>query len=137
MKKSINILSVLSLFFLFSSCNFSTANIDNVKMCTSVNDNQCAADTPSFSNTTPFIYISCDLNNAPENTQVKMEWAYLGEQRISIDAITQSSGSNIGTVHLQSNLSRPNNGWPSGDYEVVITILDTENAPIVKKFSVQ
>ncbi|MGK0411826.1 MAG: hypothetical protein ACJA1B_000008 [Polaribacter sp.] len=137
MKKAIHIFVTLSLVLFFTACNFSTANIDDVKMCTNITDNQCPSDNPVFSTTSPLIYVSCHLNNAPENTDVKMEWIYLGEQRLVIDAVLQNSGSNIGNLNIQSNLSKPTNGWPIGDYEIVLTIVGTDKEPNVKTFSIQ
>jgi len=139
MKK--NVASVVSVLFLivFAGCdfNFSTANIDNVKMCSSIFDNQCGNDNPNFNPNTSNIFISCNLNNAPENTFVEFAWFYHGQQKVAIDKVQLNSGDRIGTINLQSSLSRPNNGWPVGEYEVVITIVDTEKDPIVKKFTVQ
>jgi len=118
-------------------CNFSTANINDVKMCTSVNDNQCASDNSVFSQGTAEIFVSCHLNNAPNDTDVEFAWFYYGQEKVAIDAVKLNSGDNIGTINLQSSLSRPNNGWPIGEYEIVITILETEKDPIIKKFSVK
>ena len=139
MKKIITSFIAIAFLMFISSCdfNFSTANIDDVKMCTSINDNQCASDNPNFSPGTPEIFISCHLNNPPNNTEVEFAWFYYGQEKIAIDAVKLNSGDQIGTLNLQSSFSRPNNGWPVGEYEVVITILGTEKEPVVKKFSVQ
>lgn len=137
MKKIISILAFLSVIILLSSCNFSTANISDTKMCTSIADDQCSADKPVFDTNTPEIFVSCHLNNAPNDTDVEFAWFYLGQDRISIDAVTFSSGDAIGTLNLQSSLTRPNNGWPEGDYEIVITILGTEKEPVIKSFWVK
>ncbi|MCD4772246.1 MAG: hypothetical protein K8R41_02545, partial [Bacteroidales bacterium] len=64
-------------------------------------------------------------------------WFYYGQEKVRIDAVKLNSGDQIGTLNLQSSFTRPNNGWPVGEYEVVITILGTEKEPVVKKFSVQ
>ena len=139
MKKIITSFVAIALLIFISSCefNFSTANIDDVKMCTSINDNQCPSDNPNFSPGTPEIFISCHLNNAPENTEVEFAWFYYGQEKIAIDAVKLNSGDQIGTLNLQSSFTRPNNGWPVGEYEVVITILGTEKEAVIKKFSVQ
>lgn len=136
MKKIISILFVVA-FLGLTSCNFDSSNITDVKMCTALNDNQCDMDKPVFDAYTPTIYVSAHLNNAPTDTQVSFGWFYLGDDRILIDTVTLSSGDNIGTLNLQSGLSKPTNGWPAGDYEVVITIIGTEKEPIVKQFWVQ
>ena len=139
MKKIITSFVAIAFIMLISSCefNFNTANIDDVKICTSIYDNQCPTDNPNFSTGTPEIFVSCHLNNPPNNTNVKFSWIYYGQSKITIDEVTLNSGEQMGTLNLQSSLSRPNNGWPVGEYEVVITILGTEKEAIVKKFTVQ
>ena len=139
MKNSTSILLFLLFFFSMSSCNFNSAHIDidDVKMCTIITDNQCLSDHPVFSPSTEEIYVSCQLKNAPENTNIEFSWYYLGKQKIKIDAVTLNSGNKLGTLDLQSSLSRPNNGWPAGEYEVSIKILDTEKEPVIKKFNVK
>jgi len=137
MKKKFQSLAVISMFLFFAACSVTTANIDNVKMCTSISDNQCPSDNPVFNTYTAEIFLSCQLNNAPENTEVEFAWYYLGQSKIAIDAVKLNSGSNIGTLNLQSSLSKPFNGWPVGDYEVVLSIVGFDKDPIVKKFSVQ
>jgi len=120
-----------------NACNFSTANISDIKVCSSINDNQCTTDKAIFNTNTPEIFVSCHLNNPPQNTQVEFAWFYLGDKRIPIDSVVLSSGENIGKLNLNSSLSKPNNGWPTGDYEIVITLLETEKEPLTKQFEVQ
>ena len=134
MKKIIPLLALFGVLSIFNSCNFSTANISDVKMCISIADNQCQADKPVFDTNTPEIFVSCHLNNAPNDTDVEFAWFYLGQERIPIDAVVLNSGEIMGTLNLNSSLSKPNNGWPKGDYEIVISILGTEKDPIVKQF---
>lgn len=137
MKKVINPFTLLGFALFFVACSVTTANIDDVKVCTSISDNQCPSDNPVFNTNTPEIFISCHLNNAPENTEVEFAWFYYGQQKIAIDAVKLSSGSKIGTLNLQSSLSKPSNGWPQGKYEVVLSIVGFDKEPFVKTFSVQ
>jgi hypothetical protein len=138
MKKIFFVFVVIS-GFLFQKCeySYSTATIDDVKMCTKVNDNQCASDNPNFRANTPEIFVSCRLKNAPQETQVKFTWYFLGIKKIKIDAVTLSSGNNNGTLNLQSSLTKPTNGWPSGKYEVEISLPGIEKSPVTKKFYIQ
>lgn len=130
---------VLASLTLWTRCKFNvnTAHIDAVKMCDRLNDNRCTADNPTFSSNTPYVFISCQLKNAPKNTDVLFEWFYYGQKKMRITSNKVSSGDKIGTLNLQSDLSMPNNGWPVGEYEVVVTILGTDKEPVVKKFTVQ
>ncbi len=137
MKLRFILIATIGLAYTLSSCNFSSAKIKDAKMCTSLSANLCNDDNPVFESTTAEIFVSCQLKNAPENTDIEFAWFYYGQQKISIEALSLNSGSNTGTLNLQSSINRPNNGWPLGDYEVVISILDTDKDPIIKKFSVE
>jgi hypothetical protein len=139
MKTLLSAIVIFALFLPLNSCDFSfsTAHIDNIKMCSSMIDNQCTSDNPQFNTGTPEIFISCQLKNAPENTNVEFAWYYLGKEKIKIDAVRLNSGDRIGTLKLHSSLMHPNNGWPTGEYEVMIRILDTSKEPVIKKFIVK
>lgn len=126
-----------TLIFGLSACNFNvtTAHIENVKMCTEIKSNECTESIFTFQNTAQNICISCELENDPGNTLVTFIWKYNnnGEFMI-IDEVTLNS-SNKGTqVNLQSSLSRPYNGWPSGVYEVEIIIEDSQKEPVIQEF---
>lgn len=139
MKKTLLSISVTAMILFLSACsfNFSSARITDVKMCTHVSNNQCASDNPTFTRNTPEIYVSCHLKNAPENTKVRFDWNYYGQKKFTIRSLTLNSGNKTGTLNLQASLSRPNNGWPVGEYEVVITLVGLDKEPVVKKFTVQ
>ena len=136
MKKTIILSGILmGLLFVFQQCNVSTANIADVKMCESTENTQCAEDNPVFSTNTPAIYVSCILKNAPEGTKVNFAWYYISEEKVFIDEVSLESQTT--TSPMQSYLSMPDAGWPTGNYEVVLS-LDTDNStPITKNFSVQ
>jgi hypothetical protein len=123
-----------------NGCSFkvSTAGLDNVKMCAQEPSNSgCATDTTNFKPNTGKLFVTANLNNAPEGTKVKIEWKFLGGGSVApqtIDTVTLETKANTNLVN--SYLSSPNNGWPKGDYEVVIS-LDTDNSkPVSKKFSI-
>jgi len=122
--------------FLLGNCNISTANISDVKMCDQMTDGQCSQDKVSFTTTTPAFYVSCNLNNAPSETEVTFSWYYNGDTKILVDEVTINSGDNGGSLGLHANLSIPDNGWPPGDYEVIIKIHTDNSKPTVKSFSV-
>ena len=128
------ILAIIVLSFFF---DLNSAHIENVKMCTELSGDQCTSDVPIFEVNSPQIVVSAELKNPPSDTQVEFTWNYVSNGTTKIDAVILNSGDNIGTLELHSSLSRPNNGWPQGDYEVVIKILDTEKEPIVKSFYVR
>lgn len=137
MKKFFKHLILIILAAIVLSCEFDSSHIEEVKMCTSLESNQCSQDKPVFDVNTPQIVVSCELKNAPTDTQVEFSWFYTTGGQTKIDAVVLSSGDQIGTLNLNSSLNRPNNGWPEGDYEVVIKILNTKKDPIIKKFWVK
>lgn len=122
----------LSFFF-----DLNSAHIEEVKICDQISGSICQIDKAIFETNTPQIYVSCELRNPPGETQVQFSWYYLQNGRTEIDAVILDNGDEIGNVDMYSTLSRPNNGWPKGDYEVVIKILDTEKDPVIKSFYVR
>lgn len=119
----------------FNQCNISTANITDVKMCDNITDYQCEADNPVFSPSTPVIFITCILRNAPDGTIINFAWYYVEEgQKILIDEVSlESEGS---TTPMYSNFTAPDNGWPTGNYEVVLSLNTDNSEPITKTFTV-
>ncbi|MBN1182965.1 MAG: hypothetical protein JXB49_11800 [Bacteroidales bacterium] len=135
--KKVMILSgiLVGLMFVFQQCNVSTANIADVKMCESPNGYLCSEDNTVFSTSSPEIHVSCVLKNATEGSKITFTWYYQGEEKILIDEASFVAKDVTSDVH--SSLSIPDAGWPTGNYEVVIS-LDTDNSkPITKSFSVQ
>ena len=139
--KSVNIfvLFVLSVFTTTAcSFNLSTATLENIKMCVEISENKpCANDTSKFEKNTPKIFVTSDLKYAPEGTKVKIDWKYLGGDTVKatdIDSITLETKSD--TTFVFSSLSAPTNGWPDGNYEVVLSLNTDNSKPISKQFSI-
>lgn len=141
MLKNLTAAVVLTLALLLNACNFnfSTASVTNVSLCDAPDaTGNCPADKAQFSPDAPMFYLSCNLNFAPEDTQVKFQWYNTDGQRYLIDEATLRAG-DVGsgsTFNVHANLSKPTNGWPKGNYEVVVS-LNTDNfQPITKTFKV-
>ena len=140
-KRSLRIfvLSVLSTFAA-TACNFSfsTATLENIKMCVEDPENKtCASDTAQFNTTTPKIFATADLKSAPEGTKVKIVWKDLGSDTVKatdIASVDLETKPNVNIV--SSNLNAPPNGLPEGNYEVVISLGTDNSKPISKKFSI-
>ncbi|NOR87055.1 MAG: hypothetical protein GQ527_05550 [Bacteroidales bacterium] len=128
------ILGIIILSFFF---DMNSAHIEEVKICTQLDANQCAMDKPVFDVNTPQIVVSCKLENPPMGTEVEFSWYYITGGKTKIDAVVVNNGEEIGNINLNSSLNMPSNGWPTGDYEVVIKILNTEKEPIIKNFWVK
>ena len=128
------ILAIIVLSFFF---DMNSAHIEEVKICTTLDANQCINDKPVFDVNTPEIFVSCKLENPPMDTDVEFSWFYLTDGRTEITSVVLNNREEIGNLDLHSSLSMPSNGWPVGDYEVIIRILDTEKEPDVKSFWVK
>jgi hypothetical protein len=141
MKKFFKYLFLIIIAFIIIAIVFdldlNSAHIENVIVCTELAGEDCGNDQTFFQTNSPQIVVSCKLKNPPTETKVEFTWNYLSNGLTKIDAVVLNSGDHIGTVNMHSSLSRPNNGWPVGDYEVIIRILDTEKEPISKKFFVK
>jgi predicted nucleic acid-binding Zn ribbon protein len=94
--------------------------ISNFNMCTGVKSDTMEPMniTSQFTPTTQMFYVSAKLDNAPENTNVKFEWYFMGAKQL-IDTAVVTTG---GTRFISSNLSKSNNAWPVGEYEVRIYV---------------
>jgi len=56
---------------------------------------------------------------------------------IIIDRVSLSSEDRGTNLKLNCNLSRPINGWPTGNYEVEIVIEDSQRDPLIQKFEIK
>lgn len=133
---SILILPLIALLLSGCECSVSTANVKDVKICTSLEGNVCNQDNPVIDNSAATIYASCLLKNSVSGTKVKFTWLYYGDTKIKIDDVILDTGELSGNLELNSNLSRPDNGWPKGVYEVEIQVMTDNAKPVIKQFTV-
>lgn len=139
MKKFILSFAAITMMFAINGCecSVSTATITDAKVCTTLEGNLCNQDNTTLPSSAQVIYASCVLKNAPENTIVKFTWSYLGEKTIEIDSVELSTGDKIGNVDMNSSLSVPNNGWPTGLYQITMELVGVSGKPVVKQFNIQ
>lgn len=107
------------------SVSFTTAKISEATMTTAVNENMQPLDNNDvFSPDTAEIFCSFKLSNAPDDTEVKAEWIYLqGElQDVTDYLVDEWVTTTDGTRYVSSSLTSPDEGWPRGDYQVIIYI---------------
>jgi len=137
MSKSLSILvAVVTVLALSAfSCSVSTASLSDVKTGSALQQKQVVKEVSEFSPDTATLYVSTKLNNAPDDTKVTFTWRYLeqGGQDIDSVAVVAKNGENL----MNSSLSKPTNGWPTGRYEVVLKLGAKNSKPIHKKFSVR
>jgi hypothetical protein len=124
------VLFAVCIFNMFPSCSVSTASLSDPKVCSSVgSDGSCGSDASSFPASTPVIYFTATLKNAPSDTKVSFEWKRNGESlgKASVDApsgVVNSTYKSPGTLE-------------PGKYSVTAKI-ETDNAtPVTKEFTVE
>ncbi len=128
--------SFCTFLLLLTSCRGAYHNhtqITNVKICNRLNNNQCTNNNVVFDISTPEIFVSCQLENAPENTIIEFIW-YYSIKKIRIKTSTVSSYEEKSPVYFQSGLLKPERGWPKGTYEIEINIFGSDKKPVIKKF---
>jgi len=133
MKKTLRSALVLILIgvvcYMLPSCNVSTANLSDVKLCVSVNSSgECDGDNSTFSGTTPVIYCSAQMKNAPSGTKVMFEWKH-GSESLGKADVETSSG-------IVNSTFKPTAALEPGKYSVTVKI-ETDNAkPVTKEFTI-
>ncbi|MFC2161347.1 hypothetical protein ACFLRW_03440 [Acidobacteriota bacterium] len=109
--------------------SFSTAKLSDATMCTKINEEtkEPVEKTDVFTSDSPEIYCSVKLSNAPSDTKIKSEWIYVkGEaEDLSDYVIDEFTITTEGTKYVSFSLSRPNTGFPKGEY-ILKLYLDDE-----------
>ena len=124
---ALSILSVICFTSIFPSC--STANLSDVKICSSLNSSECNGDVTSLPDGTPVIYCSANLKNAPSKTKVTFEWKHEGTSLGK--ANVESDGGIVNSTY------RPASTLEHGKYSVTLKIDADNSAPITKDFTVE
>ena len=135
---------MLAIALTFSNCKkdnpIQEPALSQVRMCNQISggSNLCGQDNPTFSPTDQTFFVTAILKGASENDFVTFSWygiapdgQYVFIDDISIRAGDFGSGSSF---DLKASLSRGVNPWPTGDYEVDITLDNGDS--ITKGFSV-
>jgi hypothetical protein len=106
-------------------------------MCNQLQGETCNENISVFSLDDPQFTVSCEVTNAPSETKITFAWFYIeAGERLEIDVVSVTLPDS-GTYPLHSTLSAPNSGWPTGNYEVVISIDGYEDKTITQRFSVK
>ncbi len=111
---------LMSLFFIECDVSFSTAKLEEATMCTRVDETtkKPIEKTDVFKSDMSEIYCSVKLSNAPSDTKIRSEWIYVkgDAENLSDYKIDEFTITTEGTKYLSFSLSRPNNGFPKGEY---------------------
>ena len=135
MKKRVLLIAVAAILAVFTvGCSFSasTAKIEDAIMTNIVDaEGKPGEEVVSFPADATVLYTSAKLMNAPDNTQIRIEWTYVtGNQ--PIDSIVLDSGT-IASRYIYSNLE-PTQPLPEGDYQVQYFVDDREEPDATVKF---
>jgi len=120
-------LGVLCFSSIFPSC--STANLSDVKVCSSLNGSDCSSNETSFPSDVPVLHCSAKVNNAPSDTKINFEWKHNGESFGKVDV-------NSGDGFVHSSYTPPSS-FPPGKYSVTVKINTDNSTPITKEFTIQ
>lgn len=135
--KKIGLCFVALLILGSAGCNKNSANQANLGqliLTTQVNaDNTPVAELSTFVNNAPKIYLSAEINNAKKGDRVDVTWHYLSKNLIiTTETFTGKrttdhpydfvGGRSPMTSWLVSTITLKDISWPTGDYEVAITI---------------
>ena len=117
-------------------CEFSisTAKLSDAVLCFGVDvvTKKPLDKADVFSQDTPEIFCSVKLSNAPSETSVKSEWIYVkGEvESLSDYTIDEFTLSADGTTYISFSLTRPDTGFPKGEYVLKLFLDDEEKIAV-------
>ena len=104
------------------------ASLSNATMCKSVDleTGEPLEKADTFTPATQVIYCSVKVSNATPDTQIGDEWLYLPSGDEEGLLISDWSTTMEGTRYVPLSITRPENGWPEGNYRVVFYLDDEE-----------
>ena len=105
-----------------SGISISTARYKDIKTASLIDSsNNPVTITNSFLPDDPFIYITGSIVNAPEGTRIKARWIYEGSDPETFIDEAEYQTKDIDSTFVFS-LSKPVNGWPTGNYRAELYI---------------
>ena len=113
--------------------SFTTASLSDATMALGVDEDARPVNpTNEFEVDTPEIFCSVELSNAPHDTEVTAEWIYVEGEVADVTNHVIDSYTLVtdGNRHLTFSIERPDNGWPVGDYRLVLYVDGTEETSV-------
>jgi hypothetical protein len=126
---ALSVLGVVCFSSIFPSCGVSTANLSDVKVCSSLNGSECSGDAASFPGDVPVIYCTANIKNAPAKTKVTFDWKHGSESMGKAEVETESG--------VVNSTFKPNSALESGKYSVVVKIATDNATPITKEYTIE
>ncbi len=110
------------------------ASLSNATMCKSVDLETGEPIEPSdtFSTTTPLIFCAVKVSNVTPDTKISAEWLYLrqGANDETGLLIADWNTTTEGTHYIPLSIMSPENGWPTGDYKIVLYLDGNEKTSV-------
>jgi len=106
----------------------STAKLSNIAMASEVNEatKEPVTITDTFYPNSEIIYCTAKLENAPPGTKIKYVWYYTEpEEDIEITS-WEGEATEGGSSYIYCYLTRPDQGWPLGQYMVKVYLDNKE-----------
>ena len=110
------------------------ASLSEATMCKSVDleTGEPIEISDTFTSDAQWIFCSVKVSNAPSETKISAEWLYLqqgaGEETSYL--IADWNTTTEGTYYIPLSVTRPENGWPKGDYKIVFYLNDKETLTV-------
>jgi len=137
-KLIIQFLSISVIIVVSIQCSHTEKQITNVRLCESINEKGCVKDNPSFDTSIQLIHCSFFTENIESSDPLKISWYYLGDSRVLIEETLLIIAENNSELPIISSLNKPLNGWPSGVFEVKISIEKEETeVSVLKSFLIE
>ena len=128
----------LSGLLLTSCASAANRQVSSVIVCTYNTQHECIESQAMFPATTPDIMVNANLENVVEGTVIEVQWVYvngeLGQTVEIADTVFRKGDASITSMY--AILRRPDNGWPQGDYQVILTSDESNVDPISQPFSI-
>ncbi|HMT11507.1 MAG TPA: hypothetical protein PKA39_07780 [Ignavibacteria bacterium] len=129
MRSFLMLVVLCAVAYVLPACNVSTANLSDVKLCTEKSDGGCSSDASAFPVSTPALYCSAVLKNAPSGTKVSFVWKHDGKELGQAD-VESTGGSVIGNMNINGALE-------PGSYSVTVKLNSDNSTPITKNFTLE
>lgn len=134
MMKYVAVSALLLGTLLMQACAISTANISDVRICESLEGDECAEDMQRISASTEVIYLSAQLHDAVEGTEITYTVRQVSSGEEASDSWTTDKG---GSGPFSLSWNRPADGWVTGEYEMVLSLGTDNSDPIIKTFEIR
>lgn len=129
--KTVILLTILLLTFtLVMGCEaeFSTAKLSELATASEIDKEtkKPITVTDRFTPDTEVIYCTAKMENVPPDTKIMYVWYYTEPENDIEITKWEGTASEGGSGYIYGYLTRPNDGWPSGQYLVKVYLDDQE-----------